>query len=765
MVFFSRMQSSTVEKSTKDVAEVDPPAYDQVDEPPLVIPPLDLLQTAGPPVCSTVTQDQCIAHLKFLAAVADLRDSVTSIEGLFDIKDPDPDVFGDDINEAWARVKEKRWAVYTTRAVDRYTTWWKECVRSYGKRLKQPELEDKRYELITEQSRPYYWSPKAIPPLDILMVWHAHMLNPRAFLEDCIRDGAMGLWAGGFPWEIINSCIDDQTIEYDAGLAAETHFQYKTSLPWDNLQGASTKSLECPCCRHELSVHWTEAQISVPLDEAFNHCHGFADKNFRKTCPVCNFEITHERLKIEKFRKDVRAFWAANTPMPGTLYDFRGVPKGVTVSSRRKRQSIFPNRLINAIGPIILNQTDPTENNCRTMQTLRDKLQARIKSRSMMKKVNPDSAQLSLFPEEKVAFRRMMSRYWDNVTPFALDLVGAVIRQGTFVQKMDNIDWLHSPAVKATMDRLIKKYEVFFQIMARNPRHMAVPTLDVDLAWHTHQLSPSRYFDYSIFTTRQHTRVSVFIDHDDKVEETKLSDGFEWTNKMYKKMTNGEIYSECTCWYCEAIRAPDLRDGIFVSQSTSRAREAAVNLHNRADISSNPDKNPHISAHSAVPAETKKPRSSLDPRQMKYLKLHSNYQKARRRAEKRDRKKGDKEQDRSSDASLYVIPMAYGYPVYVPYYAPYMCDPCVHSNAYATNPSCMSLVPGAYGNCAAGTCGGAVAAGGCGGMGGLCAGGCAGGGAAGGCGSGAGGGCGGGGSSGGCGGGGGSGGGCGGGGC
>ncbi|RAL00575.1 uncharacterized protein BO80DRAFT_425395 [Aspergillus ibericus CBS 121593] len=26
----------------------------------------------------------------------------------------------------------------------------------------------------------------------------------------------------------------------------------------------------------------------------------------------------------------------------------------------------------------------------------------------------------------------MLSRYWDNASPFALDLVGAVIRQGTF---------------------------------------------------------------------------------------------------------------------------------------------------------------------------------------------------------------------------------------------------------------------------------------------------------------------------------------------
>jgi hypothetical protein len=33
-------------------------------------------------------------------------------------------------------------------------------------------------------------------------------------------------------------------------------------------------------------------------------------------------------------------------------------------------------------------------------------------------------------------------------------------------------------------------------IISENPKHTAVPTLDVDLAWHTHQLSPKPYYEY-----------------------------------------------------------------------------------------------------------------------------------------------------------------------------------------------------------------------------------------------------------------------------
>ena len=70
----------------------------------------------------------------------------------------------------------------------------------------------------------------------------------------------------------------------------------------------------------------------------------------------------------------------------------------------------------------------------------------------------------------------------------------------------------------------------------------------VDLAWHTHQLSPLSYYH---FTTR---KLFKFVRHDDKIEDDKLNDGFEYTSKVYQELYD-EVYSECTCWYCEATRA------------------------------------------------------------------------------------------------------------------------------------------------------------------------------------------------------------------
>ena len=96
-----------------------------------------------------------------------------------------------------------------------------------------------------------------------------------------------------------------------------------------------------------------------------------------------------------------------------------------------------------------------------------------------------------LTTKQRVAVRKVMSNYWDNSSPFSINLVGAVIRQGTFIEKMHSIDWIHSPAVASTMNRLIQKYARFFEILASYPKRMAVPTLDVDLAWRKSSNQPT----------------------------------------------------------------------------------------------------------------------------------------------------------------------------------------------------------------------------------------------------------------------------------
>lgn len=84
-----------------------------------------------------VTPDQCIAHLKLLEVFYQLREDIGNTEGLFGIADPvfspedtsDSSVHAQDARALGeVRVREKRWAVYVERAVDRFAKWWEFCV-------------------------------------------------------------------------------------------------------------------------------------------------------------------------------------------------------------------------------------------------------------------------------------------------------------------------------------------------------------------------------------------------------------------------------------------------------------------------------------------------------------------------------------------------------------------------------------------------------------------------------------------------------------
>lgn len=102
-----------------------------------------------------------------------------------------------------------------------------------------------------------------LPPLDVLMIWHAFMLNSRDCLEDCIRAGYKNVWAMGMPWNIVDAVIST-TFMYDPGIEAEATFSATTSRPWDNLQESPTKRLECLRCREGFDVVWSTCGSGSP---------------------------------------------------------------------------------------------------------------------------------------------------------------------------------------------------------------------------------------------------------------------------------------------------------------------------------------------------------------------------------------------------------------------------------------------------------------------------------------------------------------------
>lgn len=251
---------------------------------------------------------------------------------------------------------------------------------------------------------------------------------------------------------------------------------------------------------------------------------------------------------MAKFKKETENLLLNDWPLGGTILSpSTGKPDAPSARDTLDFSNTFPNRLVSLeLKTYILELIDQNPELRPTMTDVKDLIERAIQQSHVIQKVKNKSKfqKVTLNRQERVSVRKMMSRYWENPSIFALELGGAVIRQSVFIDKMLAIDWLHSPAARKTMNRLLLKYSRFIQIISTYSLHTAVPTLDVDLGWHTHQLSPKSYYDYV------NGKCKKFIDHDDKIDEDTLSIAFEWTSKTYEKLFQ-EVYSECTCWYCE----------------------------------------------------------------------------------------------------------------------------------------------------------------------------------------------------------------------
>ncbi|KAG4254147.1 hypothetical protein BFJ72_g9027 [Fusarium proliferatum] len=144
--------------------------------------------------------------------------------------------------------------------------------------------------------------------------------------------------------------------------------------------------------------------------------------------------------------------------------------------------------------------------------------------------------------------------------PYASRFIGQLVdnveRQRVFVEKMNAHLWIRSPALQGTLRRAVERYERYLRLFKLYPGKMLVPALDIDLAWHTSQLSATAYM------TSMEARCGRFINHDDKIKKSKLAVGNDETQTLYR-IRFGEEYTVCLCWECQAIMSAveDSTDG------------------------------------------------------------------------------------------------------------------------------------------------------------------------------------------------------------
>ncbi|KAG8821508.1 hypothetical protein FRC17_009795 [Serendipita sp. 399] len=480
------------------------------------------------------------AHLILLGAIHKLKEDVQRQE-----------------SGVAATNKDLSWVVFVNRAVYRFFAW------TSATWDKTPS--------------PSAFTEEFVPPLDVMVVWHTYLLNPRAFYEDSRRmTNAYTtnlVTIENFPLELVASLIDPQTLDpLPPTEERKTFFEQisKHSYEMPLITKISDElSLDCPFCGESNEhVRWITDNDDDDDDKGKK---GFAQPNFSHACEKCAKEFTKSNIGVRRFCEEVTKrrpsyLPAANSP---TIRLSRRITLREQVAEGQK---IFISETLlnpktgvideNSSNMTTLNMLQWLNTTLFVSQPIRSGSTAKAEVTKLANALGYDHLQLSdalhrgfrpyVVPDRQNPVpRRVFSLLQRIATAYShaglasLDLVGAVLRQGSFIQKMVGLGWTRPGRFdlvdeSAPLVRAVARYHAFLDLMAVNPSLFLVPTLDIDLAWHTHQLkSPN----YRVDTLRYLQRTP---NHDDNVESTGLSKGYDTTAKAWKARF-GVPYSVCGC--------------------------------------------------------------------------------------------------------------------------------------------------------------------------------------------------------------------------
>jgi hypothetical protein len=148
-----------------------------------------------------------------------------------------------------------------------------------------------------------------------------------------------------------------------------------------------------------------------------------------------------------------------------------------------------------------------------------------------------------------LVFTKIRGAYFNIMRPeFSIDLVAACLRQRIYTNRIIN----ECPGLGSDeeLTTAVTRYHKFLRLMnsvdlGRKKRGPFVPTLDIDLCWHTHQLSPQAYRFWCL------ENLGRAINHDDTIEETTATRGLRATSLAWLDL------------FDEAYTANDLRKAYF----------------------------------------------------------------------------------------------------------------------------------------------------------------------------------------------------------
>ncbi|KDQ63940.1 hypothetical protein JAAARDRAFT_144381 [Jaapia argillacea MUCL 33604] len=438
-----------------------------------------------------VSPDQLIAHLRLLAHFRTLKEKVLQDGRLKECVEDE----------------NKRWYWFVNLAVERFERWVCSLTELSG--AKPIDL----------------WVEEECPPVDILMVWHTYLLNPSRHAEDTIRLPQLKHLHTIFHTLIDVSTFVENWPKFRPSSNRLKSWLAQTQTNFDPFKAATElthKGLVCPnCCK----------ETETPFINSIGT--GYAQRDFFLKCPSCGFRMSKSSLAASKFAAELaRAEFDleedSNTYLAGTLHtpsnpEDRAHARQLT-SNILSRLPILSGLRSGKVGTIAKRKRAIIEALGYSIHSAREVL---------------GNAEVG-----EQLLETILMAYTDD-RPFSLDLVGAVVRQGSFIAKMNELGWLETAKFDLqedgeTMPYAVARYHAFLDLMATSPTEYFVPTLDIDLAWHTHMLTPWQYASDCMEFVGRH------VDHEDKVDNIQLSSAFDETCRAWKARYNVP-YMHCGC--------------------------------------------------------------------------------------------------------------------------------------------------------------------------------------------------------------------------
>ena len=516
-------------------------------------------------VPSLVDSAQINAHLHLLSAFSQAKNKVLSREmagnDFLPPYNDKPPSYSESENNAGSSKRpcsadadtNKLWCIFLYKALYRFELYVQNIITSgntgtgleqQGFHLDIPPLLNLD-DIQKYKTRPIYLKPVLLPPLDVLMIWHAYLLNPSRYMEDLFyMDSRKNLVNIQFPLSEVASRLDPISLTYVAPEATQ-FWETQTGEPFNLFdQNYQSCPIQCHHCGEHNFVSWSEI---VASDWSFkcSECSMVTDRNrllgrrWLDAARKWSHEKTHDtsfRLPGAGISAVTGCFYLSDPYSPVLARLFSSDRKG-TGFILNEEGEVKVSRDVDHFGIIRHFHLSPQavyESSSHNIEEIAKKLR-----NLTLQSVN-DSNLWGSFAIANLVRRvfLMMSFYFEqnSISPASLDLVAAVQRQFRFIENIGKLGWLFGDAAAYHTDK-ISRYHAWLNLVAKHTR-MLCPTLDIDLVWHTHQLSQSYYTD--CFAT-----VLRFLDHNDKVEKSYLRNAFNDTISLWNQEYQ-QPYSLCS---------------------------------------------------------------------------------------------------------------------------------------------------------------------------------------------------------------------------